>query len=65
MTSERGRRTKPVRYDSLELQQMSLFDTTDNDKIIQEIRDLEIASLTPLEALNILDHLQSEVKNRW
>lgn len=65
LTSERGRRTKPVRYDSLELQQMSLFDTKDNDKIIQEIRDLEIASLTPLEALNILDHLQSEVKNRW
>ena len=65
LTDDRGRRRKQKRYDTLELQQMSLFDTKDNDKIIQEIRDLEISSMTPLEALNMLDHLQSEVRNRW
>ena len=65
LTADSGKRRKTIRYDAMEMQQMSLFDTRDNDKIIQEIRDLEIASLTPLEALNILDHLQSEVRNRW
>ncbi|MCR4751323.1 MAG: DNA mismatch repair protein MutS [Eubacterium sp.] len=65
LTADGGKRRKTIRYDAMEMQQMSLFDTRDNDKIIQEIRDLEIASLTPLEALNILDHLQSEVRNRW
>ena len=47
------------------MQQMSLFDTTDNDKIINELKEIDISSMTPLEALNILNHLQSMVKNRW
>ena len=65
LTAESGNHRKRVHYDTMEMQQMSLFDTKDNDRIIQEIRDLEIAKLTPLEALNILDHLQNEVRNRW
>ena len=47
------------------MQQMSLFDTTDNDKIINEIREIDISTMTPLDALNMLNHLQNEVKNRW
>ena len=65
LTSDKKSRAKPPLYDTMELQQMSLFDTTDDARIINEIRDLEITALTPLEALNILNHLQSEVKNRW
>ena len=65
LTSGKKKRTGTVRYDTMELQQMSLFDTKDDTKIIEEIRELEISALTPLEALNILNHLQSEVKNRW
>ena len=57
--------TRMPKYDTLALQQMSLFDTTDDRKIIQEIHDLELQNLTPLEALNFLHHLQSEIQNRW
>ena len=65
MTADKKAKARPVQYDTMELQQMSLFDTKDDSRIIEEIRDLEITALTPLEALNILNHLQSEVKNRW
>ena len=60
-----GGRSRTLRYDTMDLQQMSLFDTTDNDAIIREIQDLDLSGLTPLQALNFLDHLQSEIRNRW
>jgi DNA mismatch repair protein MutS len=47
------------------MQQMSLFDTRDDNRIIDEIKELDISTMTPLEAMNVLYHLQSEVKNRW
>ncbi|MGN0361986.1 MAG: DNA mismatch repair protein MutS [Bilifractor sp.] len=65
LTGSRQKKGKPRHYDTVDMQQMSLFDTTDNDKIINEIREIDISSMTPLEALNMLNHLQSEVKNRW
>ena len=65
LTSAGGKKGKTKRYDEMEMQQMSLFDTVDNDKIIGEIRELDISNMTPLEALNVLNHLQSEVRNRW
>ena len=33
--------------------------------IIEEIKNLEIGNLTPMEALNILYNLQNKIKNRW
>ena len=47
------------------MQQMSLFDANDNEKIINELKEMDISSMTPLQALNMLNHLQSEVRNRW
>ena len=44
---------------------MSLFDTTSDDSIIDELRNIEISNLTPLDALNKLNELQNKVKNRW
>ena len=60
-----GKKNRVRRYDEMEMQQMSLFDTVDNDKIIGEIRELDISNMTPLDALNMLNHLQSEIRNRW
>lgn len=55
-------RPKP---DELELHQMSLFDTVQDDSIIEEIRELDVANLTPIDALNTLYRLQSKITNRW
>jgi DNA mismatch repair protein MutS len=58
-------RKKKEHLDEVDLAQMSLFDTTSDDSIIDELRNIEISTLTPLEALNKLNELQSKVKNRW
>ncbi|MGI5932603.1 MAG: MutS-related protein, partial [Eubacterium sp.] len=49
----------------MELSQISLFDTVKNDDIIEELKNINISTLTPLDALNRLNELQSKVKNRW
>lgn len=51
--------------DDVDLTQMSLFDTVKNDDIIEEITNLDLANLTPIDALNMLYSLQNKVKNRW
>lgn len=45
--------------------QMSLFDTVSNDDIINEIKNLDLSRLTPIEALNTLFSIQDKIKNRW
>ena len=44
---------------------MSLFDTVKDDDVIQEIKELDLANLTPIDALNTLYQLQNKLKNRW
>ena len=58
-------RKKKEHLDEVDLAQMSLFDTTSDDSIIDELRNIEISNLTPLDALNKLNELQNKVKNRW
>ncbi len=57
-------RTKAKHYDDVDIAQMSLFDTVTDADILQELRDVDVQNLTPLEALNTLYKLQSELKNR-
>ena len=45
--------------------QMTIFDTVSDSDIVDEIKELDIKNLTPMEALNLLNELQSKVKNRW
>ena len=45
--------------------QISLFDTVKDDDIIEELKNIDIGNLTPLDALNKLYQLQNKVKNRW
>jgi len=56
---------KKVHLDEVDLTQMSLFDTISDGDIIDELRNVDIGNLTPLEALNKLYELQNKVKNRW
>ena len=51
--------------DEVDMQQMSLFDTVKSDDIIQELESLELGSMTPIDALNMLYRLQTRLKNRW
>jgi DNA mismatch repair protein MutS len=51
--------------DSLELNQMSLFDTVKDDDIIEELKEIDISHLTPVDALITLQKLQNKIKNRW
>lgn len=56
---------KKQQLDEVDLAQISLFDTMKDDDIIEELKNVDIGNLTPLEALNKLYELQNKVKNRW
>ena len=51
--------------DEVDLNQMSIFDTVKDDDIIKELGDLELSTMTPIDALNTLYRLQTKLKNRW
>ena len=53
------------RYDDVDLAQMSLFDTVKDDDVLQELKNLDVTNLTPIDALNTLYQLQNKLKNRW
>lgn len=57
---------KPVpKPDDVEMSQLTLFDTVREDDIIQEIKNMELGNMTPIDALNTLYRLQTKLKNRW
>ncbi len=45
--------------------QFSLFSVSGNEDIITELRDMDIARLTPIDAMNKLYHLQMKIKDRF
>ena len=58
-------KTKTKKLDEVDLAQMSLFDTVKDDDVIEELKNIDISNLTPIEAMNTLYHLQNKLKNRW
>ncbi len=56
---------KPVKYDEVDLEQMSLFDTVKDEDVINELLEVDVGNLTPVDALNTLYRLQNKLKNRW
>ena len=65
LASQGKSKKQKVTYDEVDAQQMSLFDTVQDDSIIEEIRELDISNLTPMDALNTLYRLQNKINNRW
>lgn len=52
-------------YDEVDLAQMSLFDTVTDEDVLKELKETDITTLTPIEAMNTLYRLQNKLKNRW
>ncbi len=64
-TKGEKKKTKPVHYDDVTMGQMTLSDTVRDEDIIQELKELDITNLTPMDAMNTLYRLQSKLNNRW
>ena len=63
LTSQKKK--QKIVYDQVDMAQMSLFDTVQDNDIVEEIRALDMTNITPMEAMNILYNLQNKIKNRW
>ena len=62
---QKARKAKTQKYDQVDLDQMSLFDTVSDSDVLKELQELEVSTMTPLDALNTLYRLQNKLKNRW
>lgn len=56
---------KTAKLDDVDLGQMSFFETTSDEEILDELKSIEISTLTPLDALNTLYKLQNKLNNRY
>ena len=61
----RNEKRKPVKYDEVDLEQISIFDTVKDEDVLKELQEVDITTLTPVDALNTLYRLQNKLKNRW
>ena len=59
------KKTPKKTYDEVDLEQISLFDTVSDEDVLKELQEINITTLTPLDALNTLYRLQNKLKNRW
>lgn len=64
-TDSAGSRKKVTHYDDVDIGQMSLFQNTSEQNVLDELKAVDIQNLTPMDALNTLYRLQSELKNVW
>ena len=58
-------RKRIAKQDEVDRNQLSFAGTVNYEEIIQEILNLKVNLMSPLEALNELDRLQNRLKNRW
>lgn len=59
------KKAKPQKYDEMDLAQISLFDTVKDDDVLEELKNIDVGNLTPIDALNTIYRLQNKLKNRW
>ncbi len=50
---------------NVEMTQMTFFDTVREDDIIKDLMDVNLAEMTPIDALNMLFKIQNKLRNRW
>lgn len=65
ISSKPAIKNKQFVKDDTDATQMSLFDTVKDDDIINELKELDISNMTPMDALNTLYKLQNKLRNRW
>lgn len=63
--SKGDKKVKVQHYDDVDIDQMSLFDTVTDEDVLKRLQEIDITTLTPMDALNTLYKLQSDLKNRW
>ena len=51
--------------DYVNIGQMTLFDTVKDEDVLNELKELDLTNMTPLDALNKLSRFQSMLNNRW
>jgi DNA mismatch repair protein MutS len=51
--------------DFVNIGQMTLFDTVKDEDVLNELKELDLSNITPLDALNKLSRFQSMLNNRW
>ena len=56
---------KAVKYDDVDMEQISFMATVKDEDIIRELQEVDISTITPLDAMNVLYRLQNKLKNRW
>lgn len=59
------KKPKVKKYDEVDIAQMSLFDTVKDDDVLEELKNLDVGNMTPIDALNTIYRLQNQLKNRW
>ena len=59
------KRPKVKKYDEVDIAQMSLFDTVKDGDVLEELKNLDVGNMTPIDALNTIYRLQNKLKNRW
>ena len=59
------KKVKVKHYDDVDTNQMALFDTVTDEDVLKRLQEIDITTLTPMDALNTLYKLQSDLKNRW
>lgn len=59
------KKPKHHKADEVDLHQMSFFDTVTDEDVLKELKELDVTSMTPIEAMNTLYALQNRLKNRW
>ena len=66
-SKERAAKKKPKtrKYDEVDIAQMSLFDTVKDDDVLEELKNIDVGNMTPIDALNTIYRLQNKLKNRW
>ena len=60
-----AKKNKNFKTDDVDMAQMSLFDTVKDDDVLNEIKQLDVQNMTPMDALNTLYKLQNKLNNRW
>ena len=65
LSSKPAKKNSSFDTESVEATQISLFDTVKDDDVIVELKNLDVANMTPIDALNTLYKLQNKLKNRW
>lgn len=59
------KKQKTRKYDEVDIAQMSLFDTVKDDDVLEELKNIDVGNMTPIDALNTIYRLQNKLKNRW